>query len=96
MRLLMKIPLPSQSENPLRRDANFDGHWKAFLVGLGAKDVHAAASGQQRIDYAVFELADLAAIFDLAKAVHEWIGVKPEFLPEIQPKAYFGAPGSGR
>ena len=96
MRLLMKIPLPSPAENPLRRDANFDALWKDFLLGLGAGEVHSAAPGQQRIDYAVFEIADLAAIFALAKAVHEWIGVKPEFLPEVTPKPYFGAPGSGR
>ena len=96
MRLLMKIPLPSANENPLRRDANFDALWKDFLLGLGAREVHSTQAGTGRIDYAVFEIAGLAAIFDLAKAVHEWIGVKPEFLPEVQPPAYFGAPGSGR
>ena len=95
MRLLMKIPLPAPTQNPLRRDPNFDSLWREFLLGLGAKDVHSTGDGQQRIDYAVFEIA-LGEIFDLAKAVHEWIGVKPEFLPEVQPPAYFGAPGSGR
>lgn len=90
MRVLMKIPIPGKIESPLRRDSGFDARWKSLLVGLGALSVHSNDRDIDRIDYAVFEIGDLALMFELARKVHEWLGVKPEFLPEVIPKSYFG------
>lgn len=33
-------------------------------------------------------------MLELAKNAHEWLGVKPEFLPEVVPKPYFRKKGN--
>jgi hypothetical protein len=90
MRVLMKIPMPGKNESPLQLDPDFDGKWRTFLSGLGAQSVHSNDLATDRIDYAVFEIRDLAILFELAKTVHGWLGVKVEFLPEVAPQSYFG------
>ena len=90
MRVLMKIPMPDKSQSALRRDPGFDAKWKSLLASLHAQSVHSNEQETGRIDYAVFDIGDLAVMFPLAKAVHEWLGVKPEFLPQVAPKPYFG------
>jgi hypothetical protein len=90
----MKIHIPTKGDNPLRHDSNFDANWKSFLIGLGAQSVHSNDMSNDRIDYAVFEIEDLSVMFELARTVHAWLGVKPEFLPEVVPKSYFGQKSS--
>jgi hypothetical protein len=90
MRVLMKIDMPGKEECPLRQDSGFETKWKDLLASLGAQSVISNDPGGDRVDYAVFDIKDLAVMFDLAQAVHEWLGVKPEFLPEVTPKSYFG------
>jgi hypothetical protein len=86
----MKIPIPAKGENRLRLDSDFDTKWKNLLVSLGAQTVISNDLNNDRIDYAVFEIKDLINMIELARTVHEWLGVKPEFLPEAIPKSYFG------
>jgi hypothetical protein len=86
----MKIPIPQKGQSAVRLDSDFDAKWKTLLAGLGAQSVHSNDSNTDRIDYAVFDIRDLALMFELAKTVHQWLGVKPEFLPEVVPKSYFG------
>ena len=90
MRVLMKIDMPSREESPLRQDSGFETKWKNLLASLGAQSVVSNDVSGNRIDYAIFDIKDLAVMFELAKAVHAWLGVKPEFLPEVTPKSFFG------
>jgi hypothetical protein len=90
MRVLMKIDMPSREESPLRQDSAFEMKWKSLLASLGAQSVVSNEANGDRKDYAIFDIKDLAVMFELAKAVHAWLGVKPEFMPEVTPKSYFG------
>ena len=82
MRLMMKLPIPGPGENPVVAEAGFDNRLKALLVELGAQKLYTQMVEGRRIEYVIFDIQDSARIFSIARRIHLWLKVKPEFMPD--------------
>ena len=82
MRLMMKIPIPAADENPVVANPQFANQLKSLLVELGALKVYSQTIESRRIEYVIFEIEDPSRIFSIARPVHLWLKVKPEFMPD--------------
>jgi hypothetical protein len=82
MRLMMKLPIPMAGENAVVADPAFDNKLKSLLLELGAQKVYTQMMEGRRIEYVIFEIEDPARIFSIARPVHLWLKVKPEFMPD--------------
>jgi hypothetical protein len=87
MRLLIRIALPTASENPALAAPDFEAKWRALLKHIRALAAYPKEQG--RLQYVLVE-ANPGQITPIAEAVFRLVGVKPEFLPEIVPPPYYG------
>ena len=90
MRLLMRIVIPAETANPFQGAPDFEMQWRALLKRIGALATYPKEQG--RIQHVLID-ADPGQITPIAEAVFRLVGVKPEFLPEIAPKPYYGLRG---
>lgn len=85
MRLLIRVVLPANS--PVLAAPDFESQWKALLRRIGALAAYPKEQG--RLQYVLIE-AEPGQITPIAETVFRFMGVKPEFLPEIAPQPYYG------
>jgi hypothetical protein len=86
MRLLMRIVIPAEKANPFLAP-EFEAQWRALLKRLGALASYPKEQG--RLQHVLVDI-DPGQITPIAEAVFRFVGVKPEFLPEIAPPPYYG------
>lgn len=94
MRFLMKVPIPSVTENPVVGEADFNEKLGRLFVELGADKIFTRMLDGRRFDFAHFDIQDLSRLYVIAKPVSVWLKVKPEFLAETQAKP--GVPAKGQ
>jgi hypothetical protein len=87
MRLIMRVCLPSATENTALSAPDFELKWQLMLKRIGALSVDAREQG--RMHFVLLDIAP-AQITPAAEAVFRLTGVKPDFLPQIVPPPYFG------
>ena len=87
MRLLLRIVLPTATENPVLAAPDFEAQWRALLKRIGILASYPREQGH--IQYLLVE-ADPRQITPIAEAVFRLVGVKTEFLPQIAPQPYYG------
>ena len=90
MRLLLKLPVPTPGECEAAADPHFGEKLNRLLKELGATRIFSRRAEGRLVAYALFEIADPARIFAIAKPIATWLKVKPEFFPETVGKSYFG------
>jgi len=93
MRFLMKVPLPTPSENLAIGEKDFDRKLRNLFTEVGALTTYSTLQDGRRIEWAVVDIHDPAMITPTAKFIFDFLKVKPEFLPEATPKPYFGRVG---
>jgi hypothetical protein len=93
MRFLMKITLPPSTENALVDDPEFREKLRSVFMRIGAQATYSNLIDGRRIEYVLVDIEDLSRIADKAEPVFRFLGVKPEFLPEVVPKPYYGRVG---
>lgn len=92
MRFLMKIPIPTAEENPLAGSPEFDDMLKRLLLQIGTKATYSQVISNRRYVYSLIDV-EIEQITPTAEPVFRLLGVKPEFLPEVAPKPYYGRTG---
>jgi len=92
MRLLMKIPLPANTQNALAGDPQLKQKLAHVFHEIGVQARYSNIVDGQRIEYALVDIAE-ERITATAEPVFRLLGVKPEFLPEVTPKSYYGRVG---
>ena len=93
MRLLMKIAIPTAAENAVVSDPKFNEELRALFLKLGAEATYSNTLDGRRFDYVLVDLEDVTQITAVAEPVFRFLKVKPEFLPEVAPKPYYGRAG---
>jgi hypothetical protein len=93
MRLLMKIAIPTVAENAVAGYPKFNEELRALFLALGAKATYSNTLDGRRCDYVLVDLDDVTQIPEVAEPVFRFLKVKPEFLPEVTPKSYYGRVG---
>jgi hypothetical protein len=88
MRLLMRVALPAGT--PVLAAPDFEAQWRALLKRIGALASYPREQG--RIQHVLIEVQP-GQITPIAEQVFRFMGVKPEFLPEIAPPPYYGLRG---
>jgi hypothetical protein len=83
----MRIAIPAAAANPFLAAPEFEGQWRALLKRIGARASYPREQG--RLQHVLID-ADPSQITPIAEAVFRFVGVKPEFLPEIVPQPYYG------
>jgi hypothetical protein len=83
MRLMMKVPIPTMTENAVVGDPKFTETLHGLFVELGAQKIYSRMAEGRRFDYAIFEIQDPSRIFAIARPVSVWLKVKPEFMPDV-------------
>ena len=92
MRFLMKIPIPALTENAIVGEPQFEERLKALFSSIGALAAYSNSVEGRRIEYVLVDIAP-ARITATAEPVFRFLGVKPEFLPEVVPQPYYGRTG---
>jgi hypothetical protein len=87
MRLLMRVVIPAETANPFLAAPEFEVQWRALLKRIGALASYPREQG--RLQHVLVDI-DPGQITPIAEAVFRFMGVKPEFLPEIAPPPYYG------
>jgi hypothetical protein len=90
MRLLLKLPLPTVTENAMVGEPKFSEKLNRIFKELGAQAIFSRKAETRVIAYALFEIRDPPQIFAIAERISLWLKVKPEFLPETVGRSYFG------
>lgn len=93
MRLLVKVPIPSNAENPVIGNPGFEEELRRVFLGIGAQAIYSQIVDGKRVEYALVDIADIARINSLAEPIFRFLGVKSELLPEMTPKPYYGRSG---
>jgi hypothetical protein len=93
MRLLMKIAIPTAAENAVVCDPKFNEKLRSLFLKLGAEATYSATLDGRRFDYMLVDISDVTQITAVAEPVFRFLKVKPEFLPEVAPKPYYGRTG---
>jgi len=92
MRFLMKIVMPDAAQNPLVGEAQFHDRLQGVFRLIGALANYSRSEDGRRVDYVLVDLAP-EQITAAAEPVFRLLKVKPEFLPEIVPRPYYGRSG---
>ncbi len=92
MRFLIKIVLPTAAENPLVGEPDFESRLNALFRRIGALANYPGSQDGRRIEYVLVEV-DPGQITPTAEPLFRFLGVKPEFLPEMVPSPYYGRSG---
>jgi hypothetical protein len=92
MRFLMKIPVPTPAENAVAADPEFDEKLRRLFSSIGALATYSNIVDGRRIDYVLVDV-ELSLLTARAETVFRFLGVKPEFLPEVVPQPYYGRSG---
>ncbi len=93
MRLLMKIPMPTAEENPAVNKPDFEPKLRDLFLSLGAEGRYSQTLEGRRHEYVLVNLKDISQLTAVAEPVFRLLKVKPEFLPEVVPKPYYGRVG---
>jgi hypothetical protein len=93
MRLLMKIAIPTAPENAVVSDPKFNEKLRSLFLKLGAEATYSTTLDGRRFDYVLVDIPDVTQITAVAEPVFRFLKVKPEFLPEVTPKPYYGRVG---
>ena len=93
MRFLMKIAIPTAAENAAVNDPKFNEELRKVFLKLGAEATYSSTFEGRRFDYVLVDLNDVTQITAAAEPVFRFLKVKPEFLPEVAPKPYYGRVG---
>ena len=88
----MKIVMPTAAENPLVDAPDFERRLRGLFQQIGALANYPGRQDGRRVEYVQVEI-DIGQIVPTAEPVFRLLGVKPEFLPEVAPKPYFGRIG---
>jgi hypothetical protein len=88
----MKIPIPTAAENPAVAEPQFQDRLRALFSGIGAQATYSSSVDGRRIEYVLVDI-DVEQITATAEPVFHFLGVRPEFLPEVVPKPYYGRTG---
>jgi hypothetical protein len=89
MRFLLKIPVPTEAENPAAGQKDFDAKLRNLFTEVGALSTYSTQHEGRRIEWVIVDVGDLALITPMAKFIFGFLKVKPEFVPELTPKPYF-------
>jgi hypothetical protein len=81
----MRVVLPAVA--PVLAAPDFEAQWRGLLKRIGALASYPRDQGH--IQHVLLDI-DLSQIIPIAEAVFRFMGVKPEFLPEIAPPPYYG------
>jgi hypothetical protein len=92
MRFLMKIVMPDAAQNPLVGETQFQDRLQGVLRQIGALANYSRDEDGRRVDYVLVDLTP-EQITAAAEPVFRLLKVKPEFLPEIVPRPYYGRSG---
>ncbi len=93
MRLLMKIPMPTASENPAVNAVDFETTLRDLFSRLGAEGRYSNRVDGSLYEYVLFNLQDVSQLTNIAAPVFRLLKVKPEFLPQVVPQPYYGRIG---
>jgi hypothetical protein len=93
MRFLMKIAIPTTTENAAVSNPKFNEELRALFLKLGAQATYSNTLDGRRFDYVLVDLDDVTQITAVAEPVFRFLKVKPEFLPEVTPQPYYGRVG---
>ena len=83
----MRIAIPAEAANPFLAAPDFEVQWRALLKRIGALASYPKEQG--RLQHVLLDI-DAGQIMPIAEAVYRFVGVKPEFLPEIAPPPHYG------
>ena len=92
MRLLMKIVLPAQTPDAMAGDPQLEQKLRRLFDEIGVQARYSNVIDGRRVEYALVDIPE-ERITATAEPVFRLLGVKPEFLPEVTPKSYFGRVG---
>jgi hypothetical protein len=90
MRFLMKIAIPAAADNAVVSDPQFSEKLRSLFLKLGAEATYSNTLHGRRFEYVLVNVPDVTQITAVAKPVFDFLKVKPEFLPEVAPKPYYG------
>lgn len=91
MRFLIKIELPTESENPVAGNPDFENDLTRLYLALGAQSAYSDTDAAgRRIDAIVVEIGDASELKPKAKMIFDFLKVRPTFLPETTTKDHFG------
>lgn len=93
MRFLMKVVLPTATESAVTGDPQFSEKLQRVFLSVGAQATYSNLVDGKRVEYALIEIDDISRITGIAEPVFRFLGVKPEFLPEVAPTPYYGRVG---
>ena len=83
----MRVVIPAAAANPFQAAPDFEVQWRALLKRIGALASYPKEHG--RLQHVLVDI-DPGQITPIAESVFRFVGVKPEFLPEIAPPPYYG------
>jgi hypothetical protein len=92
MRFLMKIVLPTQMPNAVVGDHQLEQTLGRLFDEIGVQARYSNVVDGRRVEYALVDIPE-ERITATAEPVFRLLGVKPEFLPEVTPKPYYGRVG---
>jgi len=88
----MKIPLPTPAENPMASAPDFGEQLAGLFARVRAHATYSSVTEGRRYQYVLIEV-EPESMTTAAEQVFRLLGVKPEFLPEVSPKPYYGRVG---
>jgi hypothetical protein len=83
----MRVVIPAAAANPFQVSPDFEVQWRVLLKRIGALASYPKEQG--RLQHVLVDI-DPGQITPIAEAVFRFVGVKPEFLPEIAPPPHYG------
>jgi hypothetical protein len=91
MRFLIKIEIPTESENPAAGKPDFENDLTRLYLALGAQSAYSDTDATgRRSDAIVVEIDDVRELKPKAKLIFDFLKVRPTFLPETANKDHFG------
>jgi hypothetical protein len=92
MRFLMKILLPTSADNLFAATPDIEQKLSALFARIGALATYPTTVDASRCYYVLVDV-EPECLTATAEPVFQLLGVKPEFLPEVLPKPYYGHSG---
>jgi hypothetical protein len=83
MRVLMKINMPTEAENPVIGGPGFNDKMRDILGQINAESASFALVDGRRVDLIIVNVADVTELPKLAEPFFRWLNVRAEFLPQM-------------